>query len=354
MAIDEARLEELVGNVSANLAGVMASAMAYMGDRLGLWTAMAAGEAATPAALAEQTGLQERYVREWLGGMASAGYVEHDAATGSFRTTPEQALVFASEATPASMGGMFQMLFEGAVPAVPRVVESLRDGGGVHQSEYAAGWWEGMHRGTAGSFESLLVPDWLERVPTLRDRLRAGIDVADIGCGWGRALIVLAREFPESSFVGYDAFGPSVERATNEAAKAGVADRVRFEVHDAATPIPSEFDLITTFDVLHDAADPGGILSAMRAALREDGHLLCVDINCSPHLDEMAGPMGTLFHGFSLTYCMTTSLANDGAALGTVGLHEPKLRELGEAAGYSSIDTIDIENPFNSLYVLRR
>ncbi|MEM9035119.1 MAG: class I SAM-dependent methyltransferase [Actinomycetota bacterium] len=352
--IDPTRLEALMGTVGANAGGVMATAIAYMGDRLGIWSAMADGQSASPATVAERTGLNERYVREWLGGMTTAGYVTHEAADGTFSLSPEQALVFATENTPASMGGMFQMIMEGTVPAIPRVLESFRDGGGVHQSEYGHGLWEGMHRATAGSFEGLLVDDWLNRIPDVRDRLASGIDVADVGCGWGRASIVLARAFPESTFVGYDAFGPSVERATAEAAKAGVSDRVRFEVHDAATPIPADYDLITTFDVIHDAVDPQGILGAIRTALRPGGHFLCVDINCSPELDDMAGPMGTLFHGFSLTYCMTTSLANDGVGLGTVGLHPPKLRELGEAAGYSSIDHVDVENPFNTLYVLAK
>jgi 2-polyprenyl-3-methyl-5-hydroxy-6-metoxy-1,4-benzoquinol methylase len=352
--VDGERLQALLGTVGANAAGAMATALAYVGDQLGIWEAMADHEPTTSEELAERTGLNERYLREWMGGMANAGCLDHDPDTGRFRLSPEQAMVFATDGSPASMGGMLQMIVEGNLAVLPRVMESFREGGGVHQSEYHHGIWEGMHRATSGAFEVLLVGDWLERLPDVRDRLRAGADVADVGCGWGRALITLALEFPESRFVGYDAFAPSVERATRAAEEAGVGDRVRFEVHDAAEPIPADFDVITTFDVLHDAPDPAGMLAAIRAALRPDGRFLCVDVNCSPHLEDMHGPMGTLMHGFSVTYCMTTSLANEGAGLGTVGLHEGKLRELAEGAGFSSVEHVDIENPFNTMYVLAR
>ena len=148
--------------------------------------------------------------------------------------------------------------------------------------------------------------------------------MADVGCGRGRALIKMAQVFPKSRYVGYDVFQPSVDRATANAKAAGVAEQVSFHQLDASTGLPEQYDVITTFDVVHAAVDPHGLLRSIRAALRSDGIYVCLDINCSERLEENAGPLGAMFHGFSVLYCMTTSLANGGVGLGTVGLHEPR------------------------------
>ena len=161
--------------------------------------------------------------------------------------------------------------------------------------------------------------------------------VADVGCGRGRGLIKMGQAFPNSRYVGYDVFEPSVARTTTNAKAAGVADRVRFQQLDASTRLPEQYDVITTFDVIHDAVDPRAMLRSIRQALRPDGVYVCLDINCSERLEENAGPLGAMFHGFSVFYCMTTSLANGGVGLGTVGLHEPKVRELCAEAGFSSV-----------------
>jgi 2-polyprenyl-3-methyl-5-hydroxy-6-metoxy-1,4-benzoquinol methylase len=180
------------------------------------------------------------------------------------------------------------------------------------------------------------------------------LKVADVGCGRGRALLKLANTFPHSTFVGYDVFGPSVEAASDKAKAAGVDDRVRFEQRDAATGLPERFDVIWTLDVIHDAVDPVAMLRAIREALTDDGVYLCLDINCSDKLEENAGPLGAMFLSFSVLYCMTTSLAHSGAGLGSVGLHEQKLRELAGEAGFGSVRRVEMENPFNNLYELRR
>jgi SAM-dependent methyltransferase len=148
-------------------------------------------------------------------------------------------------------------------------------------------------------------------------------------------------------------FGPSVDRATANARAAGVADRVKFHQLDASAGLPEQYDVVTTLDVVHDAADPRGLLRSIRAALRPGGIYVCLDVNCSDKLEENAGPLGAMFHGFSVLYCMTTSLANGGVGLGTVGLHEPKVRELCAEAGFSSVRRVPMENPFNNLYEVR-
>jgi SAM-dependent methyltransferase len=171
-----------------------------------------------------------------------------------------------------------------------------------------------------------------------------------VGCGRGRGLIKLAQAFPRSRYVGYDNFGPTVARATANAREAGVSDRVRFEERDVSKGLPAQFDVITTFDVVHDAVDPLQLLQSIRRALRPGGVYVCLDINCSDKLEENANPLGAMFHGVSVFYCMTTSLANNGAGLGTLGFHEAKVRELCEKAGFSSVRRVPLENPFNNLY----
>jgi 2-polyprenyl-3-methyl-5-hydroxy-6-metoxy-1,4-benzoquinol methylase len=209
-----------------------------------------------------------------------------------------------------------------------------------------------MDRFTAGWFENLLLQVWIPAVSRLANRLSQGIDVADIGCGRGRALVKMAKAFPASRFVGYDVYSPNITRAQQIARASGVSECVRFAELDAAKGLPQPFDLITTFDVIHDAADPLGILKSIRTALRKGGTYLCLDINCSHKLEENAGPLGAFFHGCSTLYCMTTSLARGGEGLGTLGLHPPKLQELAAEAGFSLVRKLPLDNPFNNLYQL--
>ena len=207
-----------------------------------------------------------------------------------------------------------------------------------------------MARATAGSFEHLLVPVWIPSMPAVQAHLMQGALVADVGCGRGRALIKLAQSYPASRYVGYDFFEPLIVQATQEAEQAGVADRVRFQCLDASRGLPEAYDVITTFDVVHDAVDPRGLLRAIRLALRPEGRYVCVEPKSSDQLEENAGPLGALNYSMSVLYCMTTSLAEHGKGLGTAGLPESKLRELCIDVGFSSIQRVPLENPFNTLY----
>jgi SAM-dependent methyltransferase len=178
--------------------------------------------------------------------------------------------------------------------------------------------------------------------------------VADVGCGTGQALIALARAFPAITATGYDVHPASVEQARRAAAEAGLADRIGFQVLDAAAGLPEAFDVITTFDVVHDAVDPLGLLRSIRDALRPGGRYLCLEINCSDQAAANTGPIATLLYGFSVLYCMTTSLAEGGEGLGTLGLPEPVLRDLAVKAGFAQVRHVEMDNPFNSLYELTR
>jgi SAM-dependent methyltransferase len=352
-SIDSAKQEAFVGQVLANTGAAMVTTLAALGDRLGLFKTMAASGPATRADIAARAGIVERYAREWLGGMTSAGYVTYDPATRRFALPPEHVAALADEGGPMFFGGVYEMLLS-ASSVVDRVAEAFRAGGGVPQSAYDDRFWDGMERFSGGWYDNLLVQQWLPAMPDVQRKLREGADVADVGCGRGRALIRLAQAYPASRYVGYDAFAPSVERATAQAREAGVADRVRYEVRDAASDLPGRFDVITTFDVIHDAVDPVAVLRSIFRALKPDGIYLCLDANCSDKLEENTGPIGSIFHGISILYCMTTSLAGGGAGLGTLGLHEHKLRDLATVIGFRDIRRVPIEDPFNNLYDLRR
>jgi 2-polyprenyl-3-methyl-5-hydroxy-6-metoxy-1,4-benzoquinol methylase len=256
------------------------------------------------------------------------------------------------EGGPFFFGGVHEML-PALAGVLDQVIESFRRGGGVPQSAYDVHFWDGGERFTMGWFENLLTQQWIPAMPDVKAKLERGALVADVGCGRGRALIKMAQVFPKSRYVGYDVFQPSVDRATANAKAAGVADQVSFHQLDASTGLPEQYDVITTFDVVHDAADPGSLLRSIRAALHPDGTYVCLDINCSNRLEENAGPLGAMFHGFSVLYCMTTSLANGGVGLGTLGLHEPKMRELCAEAGLRNVRRVPMENPFNQLYEVK-
>src|SRR5438874_7278400 len=231
--------------------------------------------------------------------------------------------------------------------------QAFQHGGGVPQSSYDHNMLDVLERYTAGWFENLLIPVWVPAMPEVQAKLERGALVADIGCGRGKALIKLALAFPRSRYVGYDIFEPTIAQATAQAQAAGVADRVRFEHRDVSAGLPEQYDVITTFDVIHDAIDPRGLLRTNRQALRSDGRYVCLDINCAERLEGNAGPLGSLCCGVRVLYCRITLLSGHGEGLGTVGLPEGKLQELSLEAGFSCVRRVPLENPFNNLYELQ-
>lgn len=351
-AVDQAKAEEFVVKVLGDTSAAMATLLVGIGDRLGLFRDLAVQGPATSRELADRVGISERYAREWLGAMASAGYLEYDSANHRFTLPPEHAPVLAQENGPFFFGGIHQMI-PALAGVLDQVAESFHKGDGVPYEAYPPDWWDGMERFTNTWFENLLTQVWIPAMPDVREKLERGASVADVGCGRGRALVKLAETFPNSRYVGYDIFGPSIERASKNAAQAGVSDRVSFRQLDASQGLPQQHDVITTFDVVHDAADPLRLLRAIRDGLNPSGIYVCLDINCSHKLEENIGPLGALFHGFSVLYCMTTSLGAGGVGLGTLGFHERKVRELCTQAGFNTVRRVPLENPFNILYEIR-
>ena len=330
--MDENRAAEFTGRVLADSAAAATIVLAALGDRTGLFKDMAEHGPATSGELASRTGLSERYVREWLGGMFAAGYLSYDEAQQRYALPAEHVPTLATEPGPAFFGGVHQELI-GAIQRYDQVAEAFRRGGGVRPADLHPDVWAGTSRFTAQWHQNVLVQQWLPLAPETSAKLRAGARVADVGCGTGQALIALARAFPGITGTGYDVHPPSAEQARRAAAEAGLADRISYQVLDAAAGLPGSCDVATTFDVVHDAVDPLGLLRSIRDALRPGGSYLCLEINCSDRAAANVGPIATLLYGFSVLYCMTTSLAEGGEGLGTLGLPEPVLRELAGKAG---------------------
>jgi 2-polyprenyl-3-methyl-5-hydroxy-6-metoxy-1,4-benzoquinol methylase len=351
---DQTKADAFVGKVLGDTVGTGVTILAMLGDRLELFKKLASGPA-TSAELAARANVNERYAREWLMGMTCAGYIEYEPSGGRFTLPEEHVAVLAQESGPVFFGGVHQELAgaTGIMGPLGPLMDAFRHGGGVPQSAYDDNMWEGLTRFTSGWFENLLVQQWIPAMPGVQRLLERGAEVADIGCGHGQAILKLAETYPNSRYTGYDVFEPAIARARTRAAAAGLDDgRVRFEARDASQGLPRQYDVITTFDVVHDAVDPRGLLRSLRQALRPGGAYVCLDINCSDRLEGNIGPLGALFSTFSILYCMTTSLAHGGEGLGTLGLPETKLRELCQEAGFGRVERVALENPFNNLYLV--
>lgn len=350
--LDEEKARAFAKRAFKDLAATYTTALCLLGDRLGLFKDLAANGAATSAELAVRTQLDERYLREWLGGLACAGYLAHDPKTNRFALPAEHAPVLAHETDLSSLGPEYHQL-QGLLGVFDPLLAAFRQGGGVPQSAYHESFWDGLERSSLIYCRNLLLQQWIPAMTGVEQRLREGITVADIGCGRGRALITLAEAFPQSRFVGYDIFAPTIARASANAAAAGVADRVRFAALDAAQGLPESYDLICTFDVLHDSADPAALLRTIHAGLRPGGAYLCLEPHADETIEELAGPHGTYLFGASVLYCMTTSLAQGGAGLGTAGLPEARLRELCAGAGFTSLRRLPLDDPFRAVFEAR-
>jgi SAM-dependent methyltransferase len=350
--VDPAHVEAFFGKVFGDVSGMFVTLLASIGDRHGLFTDLHARGPATGAELAARTGIDEHYAREWLLAFASAGYLTYEPASRRFGLPAAHAPVLAEEGGPFFLGGIYQQTI-GGCRLIDRVLDVFAKGGGIPLAAYDDDWWTGMERNTAGWFENRLIQQWLPPMPEVLAKLERGALVADVGCGRGRALIKLAQAFPRSRFVGYDVVERSIAAATASAAVAGVAGRVRFERRDAHSGLPETFDIVTTFDVVHDATDPIRLLASIQQALKPDGIYVCLDFNSSEQPEQNFGPIGVMLYASSIFYCMTTSLAEGGDGLGAAGLPEAKLRQIALAAGFATVDRMPIGDPFNNLYEIR-
>jgi 2-polyprenyl-3-methyl-5-hydroxy-6-metoxy-1,4-benzoquinol methylase len=354
-AIDSDRLKDYAKHVFGALEGAMTSAMICLGDRLGLYRALQElDRPVTSDELAEHTGLQERWVREWLHAQGAAGVLDY-AGEGRFGLSPEGAAVLANETHPAFGCGMFDSLPQ-TIQVVDRLPEAFRSGVGLDYDAFGPGGARGVERGFAPWYRALLVPMALPRVEGAVPALEAGAKVADVGCGGGVALIEMAKAFPKSEFHGYDISRFALERAEANRKEAGV-DNVSFhDAHEDPLPADGSFSLVTTFDCLHDMTDPQGAMNAIRKALADDGIWLIADIKAkgSYEANVEKNPMAAMMYGTSVLSCMSSALSEPGGlGLGTLGLHEELAREMTAKAGFTRFDPLDLGHPVNAFYVVR-
>lgn len=316
------------------------SLMLSIGHRARLFDIMSEMEQATSEKIAEQSGLNERYVREWLGAMVTGGIVEYDSALQSYFLPPEHAALLTRAAGSNNFATTMQW-FSVLGSVEDQIVDCFREGGGVPYSEYAR-FHEVMAEESFNSVVCGLFEHILPLVPGLDEQLKSGVDVLDIGCGSGMALIEMAATFPQSRFTGFDISEESIGRAQKAVAERGLTN-ITFQVQDVSQIHQTDaFDLITAFDVIHDQARPVEVLGQVNAALKPGGTFLMQDIAASSHVEEnISNPLGPMFYTISTMHCMTVSLAQGGAGLGTCWGKELACQML-EDAGFNNIDVQEL------------
>jgi SAM-dependent methyltransferase len=343
MAVDQRRLEEMTGRVASDFGAALSAALVGIGDRLGLYRALAA-EPATPAELAERTGTSERYVREWLLNQAASGYASYDGSSGRYFLREEQRLALADEASPANMVGAFHVA-AAAFAAAPRIEQAFRTGEGLAWGEHDAALFEGTERLFAPGYRQNLTTAWIPALDGVQEKLEAGASVADVGCGHGVSTVLMAERYPRSSFVGFDYHAASVERARTLAAEAGVEGRCRFEVASASAYPGRGYDLVTHFDCFHDLGAPLAAARHVRETLAPTGTWMLVEPYAGDRVEDAFTPVGRIFSAASTVICVPCSLAEHGPALGAQA-GERRLRELLVEAGFSRVRRAT-ETPFN-------
>jgi SAM-dependent methyltransferase len=348
---DNAKLEALMGRLVGDVGSCMTAALTVLGDRLGLYKAMADGAAVTSEELARKTGLKERYVREWLSAQAAADYIQYDDASGRFSLSPEQAMAFAEEGSPVYFAGAFEIVQSMWLDEL-KIAEAFRTGAGVGWHEHSACLFRGTERFFRPGYNSNLVASWIPALEGVEARLEDGAVVADVGCGHGASTILMAETYPNTRFFGFDYHGASIERARQAAAEAGLGDRIVFEQASASNFPGRRYDLVTMFDCLHDMGDPVGAGRHVKEVLGEGGTWMIVEPFAHDNLKDNLNPVGRIFYGASTMICTPASLAQEvGLGLGAQA-GEARLRQVVLDAGFSHFRRAT-ETPFNIVFEAR-
>jgi len=344
MAIDEGKLNEFMGRFVGDLGAVMHAATIVVGDQLGLYKRLAEGPSDVES-LARRTETDPRYLREWLSAQAASGYVQYDPSTQHFSLSEEQAFALAQEGSPAFIPGAFQIAVA-QFKAIPKMTQAMRTGLGLGWHEHDASLFHGTERFFRPGYAANLVGQWIPKLEGVEERLRAGAQVADVGCGHGASTLIMAQAFPASHFVGFDYHGPSIEQARNAAKQAGVDDRVRFEVARAQDYPGHDYDLVAVFDCLHDMGDPVGAAAHVRASMKPDGTWLIVEPYANDRLEDNLNPIGRIYYSASTFICTPASRSQEvGACLGAQA-GEARLRDVVTQGGFRRFRRAT-ETPFN-------
>ena len=343
MAISEAKLNEFLGKAVSDLGAALSATLVLVGDRLGLYKELAKG-AATSAELAQRTGTNERYVREWLGNQGASGYIQYDAASAKWSMTPEQILCLADPSGPVDVPGAYNIV-EATFHALGRTIENFKSGEGMEWGEHHPCLFHGTERFFRAGYNANLITSWLPALDGVVDKLKHGARVGDVGCGHGASTVLMAKTYPKSTFVGYDYHGESIRVARERAAAAGLAN-AQFEVSDAVSYAGKEFDVIAFFDCLHDMGDPVGVARHARQALKADGTAMIVEPFANDKVQDNLNPVGRVMYGASSQICVPVSLARKGPALGAQA-GEARLREVVVTGGGFGKFRRATETPFN-------
>jgi SAM-dependent methyltransferase len=350
MAVDQDKLMEFLGKFVGDLGATMAAGSVVVGDRLGLYKALA-GKPQTAQELADATGTDPRYVEEWLRGQVAGGYVGFDAAAGTYSLDEEQAFALTDPDGPVYVPGAFELAL-GSLKAVPRITEAVRTGAGVGWHEHDGDVFTGCERFFRPGYLANLMPSWLPALDGVEEKLRAGATVADIGCGHGSSTVLMANAFPASTFVGSDYHDGSIGQARQRATEAGVSDRVTFQVASAQTFSGGPYDLVTTFDAIHDMGDPLGAAVHVRENLAPDGTWMIVEPFAGDTVADNMNPVGRVYYSFSTFLCVPNALSQSGGyALGAQA-GEPPIRRIVTDAGFTRFRRV-AETPFNIVYEAR-
>jgi SAM-dependent methyltransferase len=349
--IDGEKLMQFVFKAVEEVGATLNTALVVMGDRLGLYRAMAGAGPLSSTDLAERTGTAERYVREWLSAQAAGGYVEYDPDSGRYTLPAEQAVALTDPSSPAYLPGAFQIAL-GSLVDSSKIVDAASSGTGFGWHEHVTDVFEGCERFFRPSYNAALIPAWLPALDGVVAKLEAGALVADVGCGHGASTILMAQSFPNSTFVGSDYHDGSIETARHNAGEAGVAGRIRFETAPAAAYSGTGYDLVTMFDCLHDMGDPVGAARHVHGTLKPDGTWMIVEPFAGDRLEENLNPVGRAYYAFSTLLCTPASLSQEvGLALGAQA-GEARIADVVKAGGFTRFRRV-AETPFNIVYEAR-
>jgi 2-polyprenyl-3-methyl-5-hydroxy-6-metoxy-1,4-benzoquinol methylase len=348
--ISEDKMHQFLGKVVSDFGASLGSSLAYIGQKLGLYKAMAEVGSISPVELAQQTNTNERYVREWLINQAAGGYVEYDASTGRYSLSAEQAVALTDESSPFYVGGGF-FVVKAMNQAVERIEDHFRNGGGMLWGEHHPDLFVGTERFFRPGYAAHLTATWIPSLKGVEEKLEAGGKVADVGCGHGASTIIMAQKYPNSEFWAFDNHEPSINHARQAAEKAGVSDRVHFEIANAQTIPDNQYDMITFFDCLHDMGDPVGACKRAAEVLAPEGSTMIVEPMAGNTVEENFNPIGRTFAGASALCCASNSLALNGPALGAVA-SEDAIRDTVLAGGFTQFRRTT-ETPFNRIFEAR-